>query len=347
MAHSSSSIVPYKAAIGAARLVAAAGIYVVLACYLFGPHLTDSGRVQYLLPVNVTVAGLGCFILSRRWVSSFAGSVFAGAVYGFGPFTLGLAGYHVSAGFPAAMVPWLFLPAAFGPKGKSRWLSVPLSAMPFAAVFLFFKIFQGYRLFPAPVQTKLQVQDLAGVLAPLVLAERGATLVGFYHVPTAALVMGLCMLLAAKRFGVVVIAGAGLVLSFYNPAAVVSPIVWLSFCCVCCSVIIGAGVQGLASAGRGDGRWILLAVAVETTLAIITLLLAAKYFQTFLGFGSKYAKLFVETARFYLLGAVTVGIVFFITRTKLRVHWLRVAVLSFALAFDIFLGARFIIDRVL
>ena len=98
-------------------------IYLGFAVYLYQPHFKNFNKLQYLLVLNACLASLGCFVLSRRWVSSFAGSFFAGALYGFGPFALGLANFHPTAGLLAAIVPWLFCPAVFGPKAEWQWIS--------------------------------------------------------------------------------------------------------------------------------------------------------------------------------------------------------------------------------
>jgi arginine exporter protein ArgO len=116
---------------------------------------------------------------------------------------------------------------------------------------------------------------------------------------------------------------------------------------LCCSVLVGAGMQGLASAGFADKRWVLAAAAIMCTLAIVTLLLATKYFQTFLGMGAGYAKLFTEAGKMYVLGAIVAAIIFFMIRAKLRMRQLRQVALCAAMAVDIFLGARFIVDKIL
>ncbi len=323
------------------KFVAAAVVYIGFAVYLYQPYFKGFNALQleYFFVINVCLASLGCFVLSQRWVVSFWGSIFAGALYGFGPFVLGLAKFHPTAGLLAATVPWLFCPAAFGPKAKWRWLSWSLSALPFLAILLFFQISPHYRLFAIPIQAKLHLADLAGLLAPLVMAKRSLTLIGFYHVPVAALVMGIAMLLAAKRYGVIVVFCVGTGLAFWRPVLNVSPVIWLTIPSVCCSILIGEGLQGLCSAGWADRRWVLMATVTLMVLSIVTLLLATKYFQIFLGLGSGYAKLLVQTARMYILGAIATAIIFFLVRTKVRVHWLRLMLLSVAMAIDIFLGA--------
>ena len=330
-------------------LLAAASIYVAFAVSLYQPYFKgfNALRLRDLFVVNVCLASLGCYVLSLRWVSAFAGSFFAGAVYGFGPFTLGLAKFHPTAGFLAATIPWLFCLAAFGCKARWRWLRVPLSALPFLAILLFFQVSKHYRLFPVPTQAKLYLTDLAGLLAPLVTAKRGMTLVGFYHIPIAALIMGFSMLLAARRFGIMTILCLGTILAFCDSFLDVSPIIWLAIAVMCCSVLAGAGMQGLICAGFADRRWVLVAAVIMGNLAIVTLLLATKYFQVFAGLGSGYAKLFTETAKMYILGMVAVAILFFMIRAKLRIAALRQILLSSAMAVDIILGARFIVDKIL
>ena len=334
---------------GLLKFAVAAAIYVGFAVYLYHPHFKGFNALQLrdLFVVNVCLASLGCFLLSRRWVSSFWGSFFAGAIYGFGPFALGLAKFHPTAGLLAAAIPWLFCPAAFGPKAKWRWLSWPLSALPFLAIPLFFEVSAHYRLFAISTQTKLHLDDLAGLLAPLVAAKRSLTLVGFYHIPIASLIMGFSMLLKAKRFGIIVVFTIGTMLAFCDSFFNISPIVWLAFPVICCSVLAGVGMQGFAWAGSADRRWVLLSAAVMAVLAIVTLLLATKYFSVFAGLGTKYAKLLAEAAKMYILGAITVAIIFFMARAKLRLHWLRWLILGSATAADIFLGATFIVDHVL
>jgi len=326
---------------------AATIIYVAFAVYLYQPQFKKFDAVHYLVIVNISLACLGGFVLSRRWVATFAGSFFAGAIYGFGAFSLGLVKYHPTAGLLAAGIPWLFWPASSIAKTRWRWLSWPLSALPFLAIILFFQLSDHYHLFAVPIRAKLHLADLAGLVAPLVMAQRIDALVGFYHVPITALVMGFAMLVAARRLGITVIFCLGVILAFCEPLYRVSPIMWFTIPVLCCSILIGAGMQGLALAGYSDRKWILLAMAVSGILAIVTLLLATKYFQVFAGLGSEAAKLFTESAKMYILGTIATAIIFFLARTKLRVPVLRWILLCTAMAIDIFCSARFIVDKTL
>jgi len=339
-------------------LMLAVALYGAFAAYLYQPYFGRFTAWHWLLPVNALAAALGCFVLSRRWVVGFIGSFLAGVVYGFGPFMLALGGFHPLAGLLAAAIPWLFMPAAHIGWRRRGVTCAVLALLPFAAVvsfFLFFRMMATYRLFAVPIQPELRPTDLVGFLAPLVMVSRSAALPSLYHIAIAPLVLGCGMMLKARRYGVLVIIIVGLALTFcrsyLGPAPVawvgVSPILWLSIPLVCLAVLAGVGLQGLIEAGASDRKWVLATAICLGALAIVTLMLAAKYFQVVFGLADEYAHRFVAAAKMYLMGALAVGIVFIMARQQIRLHPLRWAVLVAALGMDIFLGARFIVDHVL
>ena len=329
------------------KFVAAAVLYGCFAAYLYFPHIRGLKISEYLLILGAPAAALGCYVLSRRWIASFGASFFAGVIYGFGPFVLWLGRFHPTAILLAAFIPWLFCPAVFGPDGKWRWVRIPLAALPFVAIVVFFQAAAYFRLFPVPLQTQLQARDILSMLAPLVAARRGLIELGFYHVAIAPLVIGFSMVFNARRLGVIAAFGAGLIFALCPPILRVGPVTWLTIPMVCCSVIIGAGIQGLVSSGFRDRVWVLSAATLCAALAITSLLFASKCFQVFAGLADGYGRLLVKTAWLYVLAAGTCAIIFLLDRTKLRAHWLRQLILFAALAFDIILGARQIVDAVL
>lgn len=335
----------------------AAVIYLAFAIYLYRPYVGSFQTWQWLLPASILAGALGCFVLSRRWVAGFTGSLLAGAVYGFGPYMLGLARYHPTVGLLAAGIPWLFAPAALWGRRRHAFVRATLSLLPFLGVVLFFRVsaLAELRLFAAPIQARPQRVDLVGFIAPLVVVSRSAMLTSLYHVPVVAVVLGVAMMAKAHRYGLLVMALVGLALalggSYLGPRAVVwlgvSPILWLSIPMTCLAVLAGLGLQGLLEAGHSDRKWILAALISAGALAVVTLLLAAKYFQVVFGLADGYARLFVEAAKMYLMAALAAGIVFVIARQRLRLQPLRWAVLCAALTFDIFLGARYLVDKIL
>lgn len=330
------------------RFVAAAAIYAAFAVYLYRPYFKgfNSPRLQDVFIVVAPLACLGCYTISRRWVAGFAGSFFAGALYGFGPYALGLAKFHSTAGLLVAAIPWLFWPAVFGPKGRWRFVRVLLSVLPFLAIVVFFQLAAHLRLYPIPIQLKLHAADVAGLFAPLVAADRQMTLAGFYHVPLAGLIVGLFVLVAARRLKIAAILVVPTILAFCGPVFAVSPIVWLAITMLCGSVVVGTGMQALIYAGPADRKWILSACIVMGTLAIATLFCATECFRAFAGLGSGYAVLFVHTAKMYVLGAIAAAILYFLVRANLRAHWVRLLVLCAPMMLDIFFSARFVIGRI-
>jgi hypothetical protein len=328
----------------ACKFVIAAFLYLVFAVYLYLPFFGTFHKIQYLFVLTAPVASAGCFLLSRRWVASFPGSFFAGAIYGFGPFMLGLARFHPAASFLAASVPWFFLPAAFGPKGKWRMLRVFLSFLPFLVIILFFQVAVFFRLFAIPIQARVNITDLVSILSPLVAARFSLTLVGFYHVPLLVIFIGFTMLIKARRVWILLIIFAGIAGGFSNAVFGVSPIIWLTPSFVCFAVIAGAGIDGLALAGKADRRWILAACFIMLLAAVAALLLATKYFQTFAGLGSGYARLFLQSAKSYLLASAAAAVIFILARAQIRLTPLRLILLSCCLTLDILFSARFIVD---
>jgi hypothetical protein len=328
---------------------AAVIIYIGFSIYLFLPYLESFSRWEYLWPFNICIASIGCFVVSRRWIAGFAGSCFAGVIYGFGPYMFGLTKFHPIAGSLAAFIPWLFCPAVFGYfAGKKKWLKILYSIIPYLAIVIFFQAAGAVKIYPASIQAKLKPDELYSLLAPLVAAKHGTTLIGFYHIPLAALIMGTSMLIAARRYGIMAIIISSIILAFCNPinsSLEICPVIWLSISFLCLSVIIGAGLQGLASSCFSDRKWILANSITLGVFAIITLLLSVKYFQFFLSLADGYARLFAETAKLYLLGAIVLLICFFMTWGKMKMHLLREIIISTAMVIDIFISASFVIDR--
>jgi hypothetical protein len=122
---------------------------------------------------------------------------------------------------------------------------------------------------------------------------------------------------------------------------------WFSIPTVFVSIAFAIGLQGVLLAGRRDRKWILFAVLLAAFLSIASLLLSTKYFQEWCCLYSGYAKLFLEAGKIYLLAAVTMAIIFLITRLEYRAKPFRWLLLATVTTLDIFLGASYIIDKIL
>ncbi len=325
----------------------AGSIYVVFCAYLFHPHLATLEIAQYLIPFNICFGAFGAYVLSKRWVAGFGGRFFTGVLYGFGPFMFFLAGFHPTAGGFAAIVPWLFLLAAFGPKGKFQWTRIPLGIVPFVILAAMFKLAGLLGLYPIPTQTAIRPEDLASILAPAALASRADLLVGFYHIPLAGLVIGLAMLAASRRYRVFAVIFLGIVLSIFDSFTGTPRIIWLSIPLLCCSAVIGEGIEGIIHCGYSDRKWVLASAVLLLICGITALLFGTKATHVFAGLGAGYTRLFIQAAQMYMLGAIAVGVVFFLAKGKSRLMWLRVAIICSAVGVDILLGAGHIIDSVM
>jgi hypothetical protein len=340
------------------RHAAAVAVYVAFAVYLYYPHFPSHHSWQWIMAVSAVFGALGAYALSRRWVAGFAGSCLAGAVYGFGPYMLGLAGCHVSVGVLAAAVPWLCTPAALMGRNRRSVLRLPLWLLPFAAISLYFGFCTSQRLFPTSTESVPRPGDIVGFIAPLMilnLPDRTCAVLGLYHVAIAPLILGAAVMFTARRYVLFFLLVAGLALAFspsHLPPAYVgwlgaSPVLWLSLPMVALAILAAVGLQGLIGAGSSDKKWLLIAAAVQAILAIIMLLLATKYFQFIFHLADPYARLFVQEAKMYLLGMMAVTMVFLMAYRQLRLQPLRWLILCIALALDIFLCARYTVDKVL
>jgi hypothetical protein len=331
----------------AGRDAIAAVIYIIFCAYLFQPYFETFDTAHYLTPANCCFGAFGCYLLSKRWVAGFGGRFFAGVIYGFGPFMLFLARFHPTAGSMAAIVPWLFLPAVFGPKGKRQWIRVLLAILPFVIIVGLFRLADWYGLYPIPTQIKIRFEDLLSILAPAALINRVDVPIGFYHTTIGALIIGFAMLFAARRYSIMVIFASGVVLLLFDSFSGAARIIWLTVPLLCCSVLIGEGIEGIIHCGYSDRKWILASAVVLLACAIITLIFGTKASHVFAGLGLRYTRLFIEAAQMYVVGAIATGVVFFLARGKSRLVWLRAAIVCSAIAVDTFLGAGHIVDSVM
>ncbi|MHC4221041.1 MAG: hypothetical protein ACYST9_01355 [Planctomycetota bacterium] len=322
------------------KLVAAAILYTAFTAYLYLPYFRHFRRLEFLAVLNLPLAAMGTLLLSRRWVWAFTASFFAGAIYAFGPFFLSFSSYHPFAGFLAAIIPWLFIPAAIWKKHK--WLSFPLLALPILAIISFFLLTAQLHLFTVPIQTRFHPADLIGILIPLAAADADLNLIGFYHVPIAPLLLGISMLIAGKRFAIILFSLAGFVLAFCHSFLTIAPLAWLTLPALGGSVMIAIGMQGLASAGPADKKYLLTTTSTMTILAIATLL-AGLTGTTFLNMQSVS---FLQSAQMYLLGTIAAAILFFFSRAKLHKRTVCWIVFTAAVAIDICISTSLIIDKI-
>ncbi|MBN1124401.1 MAG: hypothetical protein JXA82_05280 [Sedimentisphaerales bacterium] len=314
-------------------------IYVTVALYLFLPYLLPNMRLNRI-PVALwpIVAAMGIYILSRRWIGAFFGSLFAGLVYGFGPFVLHFTTYHPLAGLVPALLPWLFCPAIFyrvyhRKTVMTRIIPIVLATLPFAFVLAFYWACRVMHVFPTPLEERLSLQSLTGFLVPYTCEP-----VGVYHVPVATLIVGAIMHAIVHRFSTLAVVLAGLILAFSKPILQATPLVWTAIPMIYCCILVGIGSQGLAWSGRADRKWIFLCVIVALMLAATTALLGMRHNPQ---------ELYRQATLFYLLAMVMSGLILLVSRSAARWHGLRWLLLASAMGVDILFSARYILDKLL
>ncbi len=338
------------AAIGRRSAAAACVIYIAVCLYLYHPYLSDPEPDRYIIMINSVVGAVGCFVLSRRWIGTFIGSLFAGGVYGFCPLAFGLASNHPLAGVPLAFLPWLFCPAAFWQKYTARHnrripasrfgpaaITTALCLIPFLAVIIYFLLCSKPPIGPVfPLRLeKLRPANLAGLIVPLAVKPHDFVF-SVYHVPLPACLMGLCMAIASKRTGIMVIAGCAIVLAFSKPLFnQVPPVVWTLVPMLVASILVGLGMEAFAWAGAADRQWVLFCGAATAVIAAGCLYLTITK-----------GPLYRLPTVMHTLAVVMVCIVYFMERARLRLHAVRWTLLAAAMGLDILLCSRYIIDGI-
>ena len=332
------------------KVIFAAIIYTTLAVYLFWPYFARLTRAQYILPVNYVLAAVGCFILSRRWVSSVSASLFAGALYAFSPFSLGFAAYHPAATLPLAMLPWLFCPAAYwqrwdamaflrsnnlksrDPKRHAGILAsittFILTILPLAAVVLFFILASPLGRFYPLALIEMKLKNFAALAIPLSVKPHEFAF-SFYHIPNIALLLGICVYLAGLRISTLILFLGTLCLSFAEPILSTPPVVWALTPMLFGAILIGLGLQSFCRAGITDMRWLLAATITAAVLA------AGAYLA-----GYRWA------ASMHALAALLAAIIVCIANTKMRLFPLRWVLIYTLITADILLSAAMIIDEI-
>ena len=327
----------------AAAAPVAAALYLTLAAYLYNPYLDSFAPIDFFFLLNSAIGALGCFVITMRWVSVFWAALLAGAVYGFSPYALAFAAYHPFAGLAVAAMPWLFAPATFW-RHRHRSCETPtkrretipvaivtaaLFILPFAvtaAAFWTFAQAWAGPFFPLPAGINAAPANLISLITPSAIDSQFAF--GFFHLPLAAVVMGLFMYVSIHRVGPILAAIAGLTLAYCSPIFQVSPVVWGLIPMLFISVIIGLGIEGLALASRADKKWVMLSVIAMLALTVLT------------SWQSYYV-----AASMYALAAVVSICIFIMTKNNIRLHSLRWSLITVTVAIDITLTAQLIVDH--
>jgi hypothetical protein len=331
---------------GCIRFLFAVGFYLASGVYLYHGRVDHSNINHCFIVLNSIVAAVGCYLLSRRWVNSFAGSVLAGLVYGFSPYAFGLACYHPGAGVPFAMAGWLFCPAAFldkwttlGQRGFWKvFVTALISMLPFVVTALYYYLLalpQIGPFFPLPKNMKLELINFAGLTTPLAM-EPHKFIISLFHIPGILCLFGIFMYYSSGRMWAAILAVVSICLGFCNAFFQIPPIVWGFAAMLFLSILTALGIGGMASAGTADVKWILACVMAAAGMAVVMLLANFRFHNNY----------FIQAALMYGIATVLTGSIFFIAKGRLRWHILRLIFLYTAAAIDIFITAEIIIGRI-
>ena len=322
--------------------IAAAALYGCLAVFLYLPVGVDNFKIA--CGINAVAAAWGGYFISKRWITNWTPSLFAGAVYGFGPFALSFGLFHPFAGLSFAMVPWLLLPAVYWHKGRTpdafRFsVRAILTLLPFAAIALLFWITAQQwagPIFPASITEFLRAKDFADLIFPL-YGSGGIVTFGLYHASLIFALMGIFVYIKLQRIALLVPIAAGLVLAFWEPVFQVTPVVWAAFPILFLSLLCGLGFQAFLFEGKADTKWLLVCAATVSVLAAFFAGLTIRIIVI--------REVFELTMLMYALTAAALWVLLAMVRLNLRWHWFKWAILTAAITIDLLFSARYLVDK--
>jgi len=323
--------------------IAAAAIYACFAVFLC-MHAGKVNKAVVAFAVNGVAAAWGAYFVSRRWVNNWTPSLFAGAVYGFGPFAVSFELFHPLASLSFMMVPWLFLPSVYWHKGKSPGamrfcVRAMLSLLPFAGIILLFwlpaQTWAG-PVFLMPLDLSMTVKDFTEVIFPL-RQTGGMVEFGLYHCSVVLALMGLFVFYKLKRVAFLIPISAGLVLSFCEPVLQVSPIAWAAFPMLFLSMLSGLGFQAMVSAGKADSKWVI-------TCGVFVSILAVFFGAMMIRIVDPFRTMYEVTASMYGLTAVGIWMILFFIHAFPRRNQFRWLLLTAIMVIDLLFSARYLMD---
>jgi hypothetical protein len=314
-----------------------------LAIYLYWPYKSRFASTYYLAPMTHVFAAVGAFLFSRRWIGSQLASFFAAMLYAFGPFALSLDIWHPAIPAIFAVVPWLFCPAAFWPvwflsapklpRGVRLAISMVLSLLPVVPIVLVFKGLPQFHIFPMPVRAGLAPADLLTLVDPARIAGASCS-IGFYHAAIPALALGLAIFIRLKRILPGLMLLTALVLAFMPPIFEISPAIWGTIAVLGLSLITGLGMDGMTLITIADIKWLLASVAA-TALALLASLAV--------GLSQTPPEMF--SVRLFVIALLPPALIAVMVWRNLRIRQLRWLFIAVAMAIDLVLSSRQLLDK--
>jgi hypothetical protein len=313
-----------------------------LAVYLYWPYKSRFASTYYLTPVTHIFAAVGAFLFSRRWIGSQMASFFAAMLYAFGPFALSLDIWHPAIPAVFAIVPWLFCPAAFWPgwflsamklpRNVRLAISMVLSMLPLVPIVLVFKVLPQLHVFPMPVREGLVPADLLTLIDPTRIVGARCS-VGFYHAAIPALALGLAIFIRLKRILPGLMLLAAMIMAFMPPVLDISPAIWGTIAILGLTLIAGLGMDGMTLITMADMKWLFASLA-----ATVLVLLAS------LAIGLMQTPPDLLSARLFMIALLPPALIAVMVWRNLRIRQLRWLFIAVAMAIDLVLSSRELLD---
>lgn len=252
------------------QFVCAGCIYLFASIYLYWPYLRNFSLMEIMFVINSAIASVGCFLVSRQWSKSFAACLLGGAIYAFGPFTLGFTAYHPLASIPATLLPWLLIPATILPAPKhltvfSIAAKAVLYALPLVIIILFFKLLSQPLFgpfYPMP-PIKATLTNFTPLVFPLACNPQDFV-VSFYYFPLLAIVTGITICISSRIIPLAVLLAGGICVSFCKPVYEVPPIVWILLPVISCSILAAIGSEKIIRYPKSKKQIIVLSIIFYT-----------------------------------------------------------------------------------
>jgi len=222
-----------------------------------------------------------------------------------------------------------------------------LCAVPFLAILAYFKLAAAFSLFPAPLQLEPSLQTLASFLVPTAASAKAPLLFSIYHIPIAGLLIGLCLFVETRRYGISLIIFAGLVLTFTDGLTVVSPAVWLMIPLLCLAIITAEGLSAFLNATSLDFEWLAATAGILALCSAVSFMFSIKYYKFFAGLAQPAADTLATEARLFLLGAACIALVTIISKLNLRLKPIRLLLITAPCLIDFLITSTAITDKIL
>ncbi len=296
-----------------------------------------------LLAAYQTAAGLGVYLLSRRWISQYPGRLLAAILYAFGPVAMQFLyaeDYAIQSGLFWAIFPWLNLPAVLWPIGKpptftNRTIHAGL-VLGGTGVFLLLSYLNTQQKW-IPSDWQMKPQALIDLFSPLLKSDRGPCL-SLCHIPLITAALGLLTCLHSRKKILPILILVSILMSLFKLTPMIVPFSCIAFAGLYLSVLAGLGAQTIAWLGKADKHYLSLCIILSAGLWLLAHILRLRGWETVSGGNEN-----LGPASLYAIALVLFTSIYYMILGGFRWTQLRWGLLILAFAADILLCAKILI----